>query len=63
MEKHGLDIATRLYARVAIEEGLLSVWVSQSIGQSWSVDEYCYLLNSGFARTRLQILNCWLSGR
>ena len=41
----------RLHARVAMEEGLLSVWVSQSIGQSQSVDENCYLLNSGFART------------
>ena len=40
---------TRLCARVAMEEGLLSVWVGQSIGQSQSVDEYCYLLNLGFA--------------
>ena len=46
----------RLRTRVAMEEGLLSVWVSQSIGQSPSVDGYCYLLNSGFARTRSQIL-------
>ena len=39
----------RLCARVAMEEGLLSVMVSQSIGESQSVDEYCYLLNLGFA--------------
>ena len=37
----------RLHARVTTEEGLLIVWVSQSIGQSQSVDEYYYLLNSG----------------
>ena len=49
-EKHGLDM--RGYVQgVAMEEGLLSVWVSQSIGQSWSVNKNCYLLNSGFART------------
>ena len=41
----------RLRTRVAMDEGLLSVWVSQSIGQSRSVDENCYLLNSGFAST------------
>ena len=51
----------RLRARVAMGEGLLSVWVSQSIGQLWSVNKYCYLLNSGFARTRSQILCSWLS--
>ena len=51
-EKQSLDMP-RLHTRVAMEEGLLSVWVSQSIGQSWSVDENCYLLNSGFARTTL----------
>ena len=33
----------RLHARVAMEEGLLSVWVSQSIGQLRSVDEYSML--------------------
>ena len=46
----------RVRARVAMEEGLLSVCVSQSMSQSRSVDEYCYLLNSGFARTRWHIL-------
>ena len=30
--------------------------VSQSIGQLRSVDEYNYLLNLGFTRTRSQIL-------
>ena len=39
MDMRGYD----LRARVAIEEGLLSVWVTQSIGQSWSVNKYCYL--------------------
>ena len=42
----------RLRARVAMEEGLLSVCISQSMSQSRSVDEYCYLLNSGYVRTR-----------
>ena len=46
----------RLRAKVAMKEGLLNVWVSQSIGQSQLVNEYCYLLNSGFTRTRSQIL-------
>ena len=39
----------RLRARVAMEEDLLSAWVSQSIGQSRSVDENCYLCNSWIA--------------
>ena len=46
----------RLHARVAMEEGLLSVCVSQSMSQSRSVNEYCYLLNSGFARTRWHLM-------
>ena len=49
MEKYDLDM--RAYVRVAMKEGLLSVRVSQSIGQSHSIDENCYLLNLGFART------------
>ena len=43
----------RLRARVTIEEGLLSVWVSQSIGQSWSANEYCYTFS---------ILDLWEQG-
>ena len=46
----------RLRARVAMKEGLLNVCVSQSMSQSWSVDEYCYLLNSGFARLKWPFL-------
>ena len=57
------SIHARLCARVAMEEGLLSVWVSQTIGQSQLVDEYCCLLNLGVVRTRLQILCSCLSGK
>ena len=50
----------RLRAKVAMEEGLLTVWICQRIGQSWSVNEYCY--NLGFARTRSHILcSCYRS--
>ena len=42
----------RLCARVAMEEGLLSAWVTQNIGQSQLINEYCYLLNSEFLRTQ-----------
>ena len=51
-----------LRVRAAMEESLLSVLVSWSIGQLRSVDEYSYLLNSGFVRTRSQILCSCLSG-
>ena len=36
----------RLRARVAMEEGLLSVCISQSMSQSRLVNEYCYLLKT-----------------
>ena len=47
----------RLRARVAMEEGLLSVFVSLSNGQSWLVDEYCYLLNSEFEQRISDLAN------
>ena len=47
----------RLCARIAMEEGLLSVCVSQSIGQSWLVNEYCYLLNSEFEQRISDLAN------
>ena len=46
----------RLHARVAMEEGLPQCVVSQSIGQSRSLDDYCYLLDSGFVRIGSQVL-------
>ena len=38
-EKHGLDMQGYIHARVSMEEGLLSVWVSQSISKSQSINE------------------------
>ena len=55
MEKHGLVMRGSVQGWPSRKACSVCQWVSERIGQSRAVNDYCYLLNSGFARTRLQI--------
>ena len=54
-DKHGLDMWGYVRGYLWRKACLLCGLARALIGQSRSVDEYCCLLNSGFARTRSQI--------